>query len=167
MIHFGTGPIRGFGTTLLAGLIIHMFTALFVTKAIFGLWIKKGWMKTIHFIDLFKEIHYPWIAKARPWQIASLGLSLMAVVLFVATGDSQVRPRLHGRHRRAHEARRADDHVDVEPHDRRTSRRRRQAEVRAAEDHPAHERRRAPRATSPPSSTSSCASVHRDRPTRR
>jgi SecD/SecF fusion protein len=89
MIHFGTGPIRGFGTTLLAGLIIQMFTALFVTKAVFGLWIKKGWMTKMSFIDVFKVGHYPWISKARAWQLASLGLMLMTVVLWLSTGDSK------------------------------------------------------------------------------
>jgi SecD/SecF fusion protein len=89
MIQFGTGPIRGFGTTLLAGLIIQMFTALFVTKACFGLFIKKGWMKSITFIDVFKVGHYPWMSKARAWQIMSLGLMLMMVVLWATTGDAK------------------------------------------------------------------------------
>jgi SecD/SecF fusion protein len=89
MIHFGTGPIRGFGTTLLAGLIIQLFTALFVTKAVFGLWIKKGWMTKMTFINVFKVGHYPWMSKGRPWQLASLGLVLMTIILFAATGDSK------------------------------------------------------------------------------
>jgi SecD/SecF fusion protein len=89
MIYFGTGPIRGFGTTLLAGLIIQMFTALFVTKAVFGLCLKKGWLTKFNFIDVFKVGNYAWTAKARPWQIASLLMTLMTVILFVATGDSK------------------------------------------------------------------------------
>ncbi len=35
LIQFGTGPIKGFGVTLCIGLIISMFTALFVTRVIF------------------------------------------------------------------------------------------------------------------------------------
>jgi SecD/SecF fusion protein len=89
MIQFGTGPIRGFGTTLLAGLIIQLFTALFVTKAVFGLWIKKGWMTKMTFIDVFKIGPYPWTSKARPWQIASLGMLMLTIGLFVSTGDSK------------------------------------------------------------------------------
>jgi SecD/SecF fusion protein len=89
MIHFGTGPIRGFGTTLLAGLIIQMFTALFVTKAVFGLLIKRGWMEKISFINVFRVGNYPWMAKARRWQMVSAALVLMSIGLFIATGDSK------------------------------------------------------------------------------
>jgi len=35
LIQFGTGPIKGFAITLCIGLIASMFTALFVTRAIF------------------------------------------------------------------------------------------------------------------------------------
>ncbi len=35
LIQFGTGPIKGFAVTLCIGLIISMFTALFVTRVIF------------------------------------------------------------------------------------------------------------------------------------
>ncbi len=35
LIQFGTGPIKGFAVTLCIGLIVSMFTALFVTRAIF------------------------------------------------------------------------------------------------------------------------------------
>ena len=107
MIHFGTGPIRGFGTTLLAGLIIQMFTALFVTKAVFGLWIKKGWMTTMH-------VHRR--LQGRPLPLDDEGPSvaarvtrphgLMTVVLFADDRRLEVRPRLHGRHYREDQARR-------------------------------------------------------------
>jgi SecD/SecF fusion protein len=60
-----------------------------VTKACFGLLIKNGWMKKITFIDVFKVGNYPWMAKARAWQMLSIGLVLMAVVLFAATGESK------------------------------------------------------------------------------
>lgn len=35
LIQFGTGPIKGFAVTLCIGLIVSLFTALFVTRAIF------------------------------------------------------------------------------------------------------------------------------------
>jgi preprotein translocase subunit SecD len=35
LIQFGTGPIKGFAVTLCIGLIVSMFTALFVTRTIF------------------------------------------------------------------------------------------------------------------------------------
>ena len=111
MIHFGTGPIRGFGTTLLAGLIIQMFTALFVTKAVFGLWIKKGWMTKMTFIDVFKVGHYPWMSKARPWQLGLARPRRDDVRHARRDGRLEVRPRLHRRHLGPYQARGAGDDV--------------------------------------------------------
>lgn len=42
---FGTGPIRGFAITLSLGIVISMFTALFVTRVIFDWITRRGEMK--------------------------------------------------------------------------------------------------------------------------
>ena len=43
LYQFGTGPIRGFAVTLTLGIIVSMFTAIFVSQIIFDLWMgKKG-----------------------------------------------------------------------------------------------------------------------------
>ena len=39
LYQFGTGPVRGFAVTLTLGIIASMFTAIFVSRAIFDLWI--------------------------------------------------------------------------------------------------------------------------------
>ena len=39
---FGTGPIKGFATTLSIGIIASMFTALVFSRIIFDLWTKSG-----------------------------------------------------------------------------------------------------------------------------
>jgi preprotein translocase subunit SecD len=36
LYQFGTGPIRGFATVLFWGIVISMFTAIFVTRTIFN-----------------------------------------------------------------------------------------------------------------------------------
>ena len=46
LIYFGTGPVRGFGVTLLIGLVTSMFTAIFVTHALIDmLMVKFGMTK--------------------------------------------------------------------------------------------------------------------------
>ncbi len=47
LIQFGTGPIKGFAITLCIGLIVSMFTALFVTRAIFDYFLLVKRVKTI------------------------------------------------------------------------------------------------------------------------
>jgi preprotein translocase subunit SecD len=41
LFQFGTGPIRGYATTLIIGLIANMFTAVFVSRLIFDVTIPK------------------------------------------------------------------------------------------------------------------------------
>ena len=41
LYEFGTGPIRGFAVTLTLGIIASMFTAIFVSRIIFDLWMNK------------------------------------------------------------------------------------------------------------------------------
>lgn len=41
LYQFGTGPVRGFAVTLTLGIIVSMFTAIIVSRAIFDLWITK------------------------------------------------------------------------------------------------------------------------------
>jgi len=47
LIQFGTGPIKGFAVTLCIGLIVSMFTALFVTRAIFDYSFQMKRIKTL------------------------------------------------------------------------------------------------------------------------
>ena len=43
LYQFGTGPIRGFAVTLTLGIVVSMFTAIFVSHIIYDLWMgKKG-----------------------------------------------------------------------------------------------------------------------------
>ena len=41
LYQFGTGPVRGFAVTLTIGIIGSMFTAIFVSRAIFETWARK------------------------------------------------------------------------------------------------------------------------------
>jgi preprotein translocase subunit SecD len=38
---FGTGPIRGFAVTLIVGLVANFFTAVYVSKTMFGYWLGR------------------------------------------------------------------------------------------------------------------------------
>ena len=41
LYQFGTGPIRGFATVLFWGIVISMFTAIFVTRTIFNTFTRR------------------------------------------------------------------------------------------------------------------------------
>ncbi|MBI4396867.1 MAG: MMPL family transporter, partial [Elusimicrobia bacterium] len=38
LFQFGTGPVKGFGMSLMLGLMVSMFTAIVVTHAVYDLW---------------------------------------------------------------------------------------------------------------------------------
>lgn len=41
LFQFGTGPVRGFAITLILGVIASMFTAIFVTRTLFMIWLER------------------------------------------------------------------------------------------------------------------------------
>lgn len=52
----GTGPVKGFAWTLILGLIINLFTAIFVTRVIYDLFMDLSWIKKF---SMFKLIGIP------------------------------------------------------------------------------------------------------------
>jgi SecD/SecF fusion protein len=52
LFYTGTGPVRGFAVTLALGIVLSMFTQLFVTRVIFDLLIARGWVKDLRMVRL-------------------------------------------------------------------------------------------------------------------
>ncbi len=52
----GTGPVKGFAWSLIIGLIINLFTSVFVTRVIYELFMDFGWIKNF---NMFKLIGIP------------------------------------------------------------------------------------------------------------
>ncbi len=46
---FGTGPIKGFATTLIIGIIVSFFTAVFLTRLFYEFALSKNWIKNLTF----------------------------------------------------------------------------------------------------------------------
>ena len=77
---FGTGPIKGFATTLIIGILTSLFAAIFITRIIFVAWLEKG--KKITFAtklteNAFKNTNIRFIAKRKIWYIIS-GVVILA-----------------------------------------------------------------------------------------
>ena len=58
LYQFGTGPIKGFALTLMIGIVSSMFTALFVTRTVFNIFISR-WQLTSISIGRFNIFHEP------------------------------------------------------------------------------------------------------------
>ena len=57
LFFFGTGPIKGFATTLMIGIAMSFFTAVFLTRLIYERGLEKNWFKHLTFYDIsYKEL---------------------------------------------------------------------------------------------------------------
>jgi len=82
----GTGTVKGFAATLSLGIIFSMFTAIFVTRVIFELFITKGWIKSIGMFRIIGESSYPFSTWARYTALVSAGLIALGMVAFGVRG---------------------------------------------------------------------------------
>ena len=55
LFNFGTGPIKGFATTLIIGLLCSFFTAVFVTRVIYEHFMNKGKWQNLTFTTKFSQ----------------------------------------------------------------------------------------------------------------
>jgi len=87
LFQFGTGPIKGFATTLSIGIAASMFTALFVTRVIFDFLTSKG-LKRLPMLSIFPKVpKFKFISKRYVAYIISLSIITIGVVSFVKRGD--------------------------------------------------------------------------------
>ncbi|MGI6457850.1 MAG: protein translocase subunit SecD [bacterium] len=90
LFQFGTGPIKGFAVTLSLGIIISMFTAVFVTRVIFDVMEAKGWMKELRVgtYTAFANANYNFIGVGRKFAIASFVIGFIGFFALVFTWEN-------------------------------------------------------------------------------
>ena len=86
---FGTGPIKGFATTLVIGILTSLFAAIFITRLVISARLAKG--KTITFANkitdgAFKNINIDFIGKRKRFYILSSAIILIGVGSLVTKG---------------------------------------------------------------------------------
>jgi SecD/SecF fusion protein len=89
---FGNDQLKGFGVSLTAGLVISLFTSLYMTRLLFDVWQAKGWLRKLsmyqgltdflhrHYID-FMRIRYYWFT-------ATVVLTVIGLSLFLVRGPT-------------------------------------------------------------------------------
>lgn len=86
---FGTGPIKGFATTLLIGILTSLFAAIFITRLIISARLDKG--KTISFATkmtqrAFQNINIDFIGKRKIFYILSSVVILLGIGSLITKG---------------------------------------------------------------------------------
>ncbi|RME03783.1 MAG: protein translocase subunit SecF [Planctomycetota bacterium] len=80
LFQIGTGPIKGFAVTLSVGILSSLFTALFVTKVIFGIVIVKGWLRKASMLSLLSNPSIPFMKLRRVGVMISLILIVAGMI---------------------------------------------------------------------------------------
>ena len=90
---FGTGPIKGFATTLIIGVLCSLFTAVFISRLIFDFLSKKKpvLMESLPFCtsitkDFLQNVNFDFIGKAKPFMTGSLIILLVGLASLFTSG---------------------------------------------------------------------------------
>jgi protein-export membrane protein SecD/preprotein translocase SecF subunit len=86
LFQFGTGPVKGFAVTLIVGILASLFTALFVTRTFYMLWLQRQPAMehlSIGKATFFAAANYDFIAM-RKWAYGVTAAVLIPGLLFLA-----------------------------------------------------------------------------------
>ena len=78
----GSGPVKGFGVTLIIGLLANLFSGVFVTRMVFDWLVAKGWIKSFQMRHVFRRLPHVnflgvWkIAFALSWAVIFAGMAM-------------------------------------------------------------------------------------------
>ncbi|MCQ2331790.1 MAG: protein translocase subunit SecDF [Paludibacteraceae bacterium] len=91
---FGSGPVKGFATTLIIGIITSVFTAVFLTRLVYERMNAKEKERQIPFVtnitkNWFQNIHFDFIGKRKIGYIISGVIILIAIVSLAIRGLDQ------------------------------------------------------------------------------
>jgi SecD/SecF fusion protein len=79
----GNDQLKGFGISLTMGLIISLFTSLFMTRTMFDFWMSKGWLHNLRMRQLFHRPNIDFMAIRYYWFTATIVLTILGAGLFV------------------------------------------------------------------------------------
>ncbi len=67
----GTEQIKGFSVTLFLGILMSMFTAIYVSRLVFDIWERKRWLKQINMFRLLEKNKFAFLEKVSLTSIVS------------------------------------------------------------------------------------------------
>ncbi len=89
---FGTGPIKGFATTLVIGILTSLFTAIFITRLIYEYLLKKNAKLTFSIkltANILKHTHIDFIGMRKYFYVASIAVTVLGIGSLFVRGLSQ------------------------------------------------------------------------------
>ncbi|MDW8221316.1 MAG: protein translocase subunit SecD [Gemmatales bacterium] len=83
----GNDQLKGFGVSLTVGLIISLFTALYMTRVMFNLWQYKGWLTKLSMLRFFHKPNLDFMRVRYYWFTATVLLSILGMAVFLIRGE--------------------------------------------------------------------------------
>ncbi len=83
----GSGPIRGFGVTLLIGVLSTLFSVLITAHMLLEVLIESQWLKKITMRRMLKDLRVDFVKFGKPAAIGSVLLVIAGLAVVVAKGD--------------------------------------------------------------------------------
>lgn len=82
----GTDQVKGFGITLILGILTSMYTAIFCARTVFEIGERKYWIKTLRMRQFLARPNVDWVKLFAPATTASVVVILIGLVATVARG---------------------------------------------------------------------------------
>jgi SecD/SecF fusion protein len=79
----GNDQLKGFGVSLTVGLIISLFTSLYMTRLMFDFWLSRGWLHKLSMARFFSKPDIDFMAIRYYWFTATLILTIAGMALFI------------------------------------------------------------------------------------
>jgi SecD/SecF fusion protein len=77
LLHFDSGPIKGFAITIIIGIVSSMFTALFMTRYYFAGWVQNPKHKILNMASFIKATKFDFLKYGKLALIISVALTLV------------------------------------------------------------------------------------------
>lgn len=94
LFYFGTGPIKGFATTLIIGIISSFFVTIFISRMVFERGIENGWFKNLTFTTpltkkFMTNCRFDFIGARKTGHIISIAAIIICSISFGIRGLNQ------------------------------------------------------------------------------
>jgi SecD/SecF fusion protein len=79
----GNDQLKGFGVSLTVGLVISLFTSLYMTRLLFDIWLARGWLHKLSMFRLLSRPNIDFMRIRYYWFTATILLTLIGISVFI------------------------------------------------------------------------------------
>ncbi len=83
----GNDQLKGFGVSLTVGLLISLFTALYMTRIAFDILVANRWIGELRMLKFFSKPNIDFMSMRHYWFTGTVVLSILGMLIFVLRGE--------------------------------------------------------------------------------